>query len=264
MKGEAVPLKYEDAMDLLIRSLRDQRNVSGYGYEIYLPTLVRMYLTQQSVNPTEIERQAYELISDFYAPAWDLCRRGILRPGISRYGAQATPDGSSGNGYSITPFGRRWIAEADHDTFVPTEPEKFGQMLARYRDRFGPGFQERGQEAIRCYGAHAYLACCAMCGAAAESILLATATEKTRDEARVIREYERASGRRKVEDMILGQQQRQVQEEYRGYTTLLKYWRDEASHGKPSGITDNEAFTAIALLLRFSVFVNDRWLELTA
>ena len=56
----------------------------------------------------------------------------------------------------------------------------------------------------------------------------------------------------KWEDMILGQQQRQVQEEYRGYTTLLKYWRDEASHGKPSGITDNEAFTAIALLLRFS------------
>ena len=75
-----MPLKYEDAMDLLIRSLRDQRNVSGYGYEIYLPTLVRMYLTQQSVNPTEIERQAYELISDFYAPAWDLCRRGILAP----------------------------------------------------------------------------------------------------------------------------------------------------------------------------------------
>lgn len=250
-----MPLKYEDAMDLLIRSLRNRQNMSQYGYEIYLPTLVRMHLTQQGINQSEIDRKSYDLISDFYAPAWDLCRRGILRPGISRYGAQGTADGSSGNGYSITPFGRQWLAEVNHDYIVPTEPERFGEMLARYRERFGPGFQERGQEAIRCYGAHAYLACCAMCGAAAESILLATAVAKTGDEARVIREYERASGRRKVEDIILGQQDRQIQEEYRGYTSLLKYWRDQASHGRTSRIADNDAFTALALLLRFATFV---------
>jgi hypothetical protein len=261
-----MPIAYEDAMELLVRWLRnlDHGSFGSYGYEVYLPALVRTYLRQQRVNPIQEEQQAYELISDFYAPAWDLCRRGILRPGIRKYGAQATPDGSSGNGYSITPFGRQWLSDVDRDTFVPTEPERFGQMLARYRERFGPGFQERGQEAIRCYGAHAYLACCAMCGAAAESILLATAIGKTGGEERVLHEYASANGRRKVENIILGQAQAGLQGEYRGYISLLKYWRDEASHGKPSAITDNEAFTALALLLRFAAFVNDRWEELTS
>ena len=258
-------IAYEDAMGLLIQWLRnpDHGTFSRYGYEAYLPALIRTYLRHQHVNPAEEERQARDMVSDFYAPAWDLCRRGILRPGIRTNGAQATDDGNAGNGYSITPFGRQWISEADRDTFVPTEPERFGQMLARFRDRFGPGFQERGQEAIRCYGAHAYLACCAMCGAAAESVLLATAIAKTSNEEQVLREYATASGRRRVENLILGQAQRALQEEYRGYTSLLKYWRDEASHGQASGITDNEAYTALALLLRFALFVNDRWNELT-
>ncbi len=29
----------------------------------------------------------------------------------------------------ISPFGRQWLAEPERDTFVPTEPEKFAQML---------------------------------------------------------------------------------------------------------------------------------------
>jgi hypothetical protein len=260
-----MPIAYEDAMELLVRWLRnpDHGNFSSYGYEVYLPSLVMTYLRRQGIRPDLQEGQAHEIISDFYAPAWDLCRRGILRPGIRTYGAQATADGSSGNGYSITPFGRQWLSEADRDTFVPTEPERFGQMLARYRDRFGPGYQERGQEAIRCYGAHAYLACCAMCGAATESILLATAIAKTGNEEQVMREYTTAGGRRRVENLIIGQAQRGLQDEYRGYTSLLKYWRDEAAHGKSSGITDNEAYTALAHLLRFGMFVNDHWSELT-
>ena len=260
-----MPIAYEDAMQLLVRWLRnpDHGTFSRYGYDVYLPSLVRIYLRQQGAHSGEGERQEHEIISDFYAPAWDLCRRGILRPGIRTYGAQATDDGNAGNGYSITPFGRQWLSETGHDTFVPTEPERFAQMLARFRDRFGPGFQERGQEAIRCYGAHAYLACCAMCGAAAESVLLATAIANTGNEEQVLRDYATASGRRRVENLILGQAQRALQEEYRGYASLLKYWRDEASHGRASAITDNEAYTALALLLRFAMFVNDHWNELT-
>ena len=53
-----------------------------------------------------------------YAAAWDLCRRGILRPGVRAYNAQAAADGASGNGYSITPFGQQWLAESDRDDFA--------------------------------------------------------------------------------------------------------------------------------------------------
>jgi hypothetical protein len=257
-------MKHDDATALLIQWLREPNhgNYGKYGYGIYLPALLRTYLEKQGVRRDQQEKQLPEMMPALYAAAWDLCRRGILRPGVRNYMAQATDDGNAGNGYSITPFGQQWLEEADKDNFVPTEPGRFAQMLAPYRLRYGDVFQERAQEAIRSYGAHAYLACCAMCGAATESILLATAIAK-KDEETVLKEYDTSGGRRRVENIILGQARQQLKDEYKGYTTLLKYWRDAAAHGKPSGITDNEAYTSLALLLRCAAFVNDNWEELT-
>jgi len=256
-----MPISHEDAMRLLISWLRkpDHGDFSRYGYEIYLPALVMKYL-----RDCGIQGDVNEMISELYAPAWDLCRRGILRPGIRAYGQQATADGSSGNGYSITPFGRLWVAEADHETFVPTEPERFGQMLAQFQNRFGKGYQARGQEAVRCYGAHAYLACCVMSGSAGESILLSTAIAKDGDEQRVLKLYAASGGRLKIENLIFGQAQGSLQAEYRGLSSLMKYWRDEAGHGRASNISDNEAFHSLASLLRLSTFMNDNWDEFVA
>ena len=134
---------------------------------------------------------------------------------------------------------------------VPTEPGRFAEILEEFRDKFGPGFYERAQEAIRCYGAHAYLACCAMCGGASESILLATAIAK-RNELEVLKTYASANGRSRVENMVLGQANGYLKREYQGYSNLIKYWRDESAHGTISGINDNEAYTSLALLLRFA------------
>ena len=256
-------MKQEDATNLLIQWLRKPSHGgwASYGYDVYLPALIRTYLRSRGVQHDEEERKLSEMIPSFYAAAWDLCRRGILRPGVHSYGAQATNDGNAGNGYSITPFGQKWLEEGEKDDYVPTEPGRFAEMLEAFRDRFGPGFYERAQEAVRCYGAHAYLACCAMCGAASESILLATAIAK-HGEAEVLKIYVAANGRSKVENMIVGQAKDYIKREYRGYTSLLKYWRDESAHGKRLGISDNEAYTSLALLLRFAHFVNDNWEEL--
>ena len=258
-------LEYEDAMGLLLRWLRspDHGDHSRYGYGVYLPSMVRNYLEKEKGirSSFEIEPRLRELMPVLYACAWELCRRGILRPGIREYGAQATDDGSAGNGYSITPFGQSWLQEEDKDDFVPTEPERFGRMISPYKDKYGAAFHQRAQEAIRCYGAHAHLACCAMCGAAAESILIATAKGKS-DETRVLREYFSSGGRRKVENIVLGGAKDRLREEYKGFTALIKYWRDAAAHGSASNISDNEAYTALASLLRFALFVNDNWEEL--
>jgi hypothetical protein len=224
--------------------------------------MLRRYLETQGIHHYEQEKHLQEIMPVLYDAAWELCRRGILRPGVRGWNLQATPDGASGNGYSITPFGRQWLAESDHDDFIPTEPERFAQMFAPYQERFRPSFQERAQEAIRCYGAHAYLACCTMCGAAAESILLATAIAKE-DEAAVLSQYNSSGGRRRVESIIIGKVRQELRDEYMGYMTLLKYWRDQAAHGRASGIKDNEAYTSLALLLRFAIFVNEYWAELT-
>jgi hypothetical protein len=254
-----------DAAILLIRWLRkpDHGDYGSYGYGVYLPALVRTHLARQGIQHGDQENRLREMMPMLYAAAWDLCRRGVLRPGVRAFGEQATPDGASGNGYSITPFGAQWLTEADRDDFVPTEPERFAQMLAPYRDRFGPSFQERAQEAIRCYGAHAYLACCTMCGAAAEAVLLATAIAKA-DEETVLKQYNASGGRRRVENLVLGKAREELRNEYLGHMTLLKYWRDQASHGKAAGIRDNEAYTSLALLLRLAIFVNENWAELAA
>jgi hypothetical protein len=259
-----VPFTQTDATALLVRWLRqpDHGDYGSYGYGVYLPALVRVHLAKQGIQHVEQDSRLRDMMPMLYVAAWELCRRGILRPGVRTFDAQATADGASGNGYSITPFGKQWLAEADRDDFVPTEPERFAQMLAPYRQRFGPSFQERAQEAIRCYGAHAYVACCAMCGAAAEAILLATAIEKA-DEATVLRRYNATGGRRHIENIILGNARQELRREYVGYMTLLKYWRDQAAHGKALGIKDNEAYTSLALLLRYAIFVNDNWAELT-
>lgn len=54
-------------------------------------------------------------------------------------GGQSTDVGNAGSGYSITAFGRQWLKEPEGDVFVPTEPERFAQLLEPFRERFGAG-----------------------------------------------------------------------------------------------------------------------------
>ena len=256
----------EDATNLLIKWLREppSRDVTRYGYDIYLPNLVRQYLQRQGVDQFQQDDKLRELMPAFFAAGWDLCCRGILRPGIRNVGLQATDEGNAEAGYSITPFGEQWLREANKDDYVPTEPGRFAELLQQFEPLFSQGFQERAQEAIRCYGAHAYLATCAMCGAAAESILLTIAIAKTKDRAAVHKEYGTSSGRRKVENLAFRKARQQLQDDYRNYASLLKYWRDSSSHGRAIGMSDNEAYTTLLLLLRFSMFASDNWSELTS
>jgi len=208
-------------------------------------------------------RKMIEASPAFLSAAWELCRRGILRPGVTTMNAQATPDGGAGNGYSITPFGYQWLGEPEADTYVPTEPERFARLLEQYKEIFGSSFHQRAQEAIRCYGAHAYIACCAMCGAAAESIFLTVAIAKAKDEKQTLSTYLSANGRSRIEKQVIGQAKEHIKREFIGFTALLKYWGDASAHGTETLVTDNEAYTSIALLLRYAALVKDSWSELT-
>lgn len=259
------PIRQEDSFRYIISSLREGADFSAYGYEVYVREVVRSFLaSERGVEPRQLDRLQQEHSPPFLAAAWELSRRGILRPGIKRLGAQATDRGSSGVGFSVTPFGATWLREASSDEYVPTEPERFAEMISPYKTRYGPGFHERSQEAIRCYGAHAYLACCAMCGAASESVLLAAAIAKEGDEEAVLKAYSSSGGRGRVEKKVLGQAKNWIKREFSAFTTLLKYWRDEAAHGRKSGIDDNEAYTSVALLLRFAQFADQHWDEIVS
>jgi hypothetical protein len=95
-------------------------------------------------------------------------------------------------------------------------------------------------------------------------VLLAVAIAKNKDKDKIEKMYLANGGRGRIEKLVVGQQPPAISEEFKGYVSLLKYWRDNAAHGMASGIQDNEAFTALAVLLRFAQFANDRWGNLTA
>jgi hypothetical protein len=101
-----------------------------------------------------------------------------------------------------------------------------------------------------------------MCGASAESIILSAAIEKEKNETEILKKYISANGRSKIENILIGKARKQLQDDYRDCSKLLKYWRDEAAHGRASNIEDNEAYTSLALLLRLAMFINDNWDEL--
>ena len=63
---------------------------------------------------------------------------------------------------------------------------------------------------------------------------------------------------------MIGKVRAPIRAEFQGSHTLLKYWRDAASHGGPANISDNEALTSLNILLRFAMSVNDNWDDLTA
>jgi hypothetical protein len=268
-------LDVDDAIQYIVRYIRERvlpaggRVESSYGYDLYLRNVIAFYLTETGgvppgTSPWDATHTAAPVISPMFATAaWSLCRRGFLRPGIRDLRGQATDEGGSGFGFALLPAGREWIVSGATADYVPLEPGRFARMLSERGARFGPGFIERSQEAVRAYNALAYLACCAMCGAAAESIVLTLAIAKRGDAAKVMKDYEGSGGRRRVEQSLISSQPPHAQEEFHRYVGLLKHWRDSAAHGKAANITELEAWTSLLLLLRFAIFASDRWQELT-
>jgi hypothetical protein len=263
--------RLDDALQFFIFYLREPGSHSeghAYGYDVYIPNVCRAFARDvervASHYPYAIEERIPELSAIFYEAAWELCRRGIIRPGVRRHQEQVTDDGSGGNGYSLTSLGRAWLADSEHAIFIPIEPSRIAELMGRFRDRFGNGFFQRAQEAVRCHSAMAYLACCVMCGAATESILLHLAIQKRGSEEEVLKVYRSASGRRRIEDLVLVGVPDTLARTFRNLTDLLKYWRDDASHGVASEISEFEAYEALARLLRFAHFASDHQAELTS
>jgi hypothetical protein len=135
------------------------------------------------------------------------------------------------------------------------------EIIASFAPRYGPGFVQRANEAIRCHRAGLYLATCVMAGAAAESILLAVAIAKVGDEANVLKEY--SSGRGRVTKSVTTGLPEPLARAFTSALYVLHFWRDDASHGKATTISEVEAYVSLMQLLRLAQFCSDRWAELT-
>jgi hypothetical protein len=167
-----------------------------------------------------------------------------------------------GDGYSLTDAGRNWLRNAA-GRYIPTAPDRYVRVLRKPALVLGGGFLQRAAEAAGCYNAVNYLACCAMCGAAAEAALLAIAAAKTDDIELVLRKYRQHDGRRNVMRLIFDSPDSPLARRFRTGFELLSYWRDEASHGQESAIEELEAYDAMGRLLYLSRLAWDNWTELT-
>jgi hypothetical protein len=267
-RGELKVPTIDDAVAFLVDYLRTPRQSSGYpsyGYDVYLPNVVAAYIVEIE-GSTEHHSAIYngarsrQLSPFFYEAAWEFSRLGVLRPGVRQFDGQAV---GSSEGYSLTIRGREWLESGAADLLVLFEPTRLARAFQALAPRLGPGFLQRATEASRCHAFGLNLACCAMCGAAAESILLAVAIARSSDEDGTMRTYRSAQGRRRVIDQVVGSARKEIADPFRSATGLLAYWRDDAAHGAASKISEIEAHEALSRLLRFAQFTNDNWAELT-
>jgi len=91
-------MRQEDALLVIVDWLRYRRPSNAdrlpfFGYDLYIPTLIHLYLRdsntdshklQKRVDPLsnriEEDRLVDEMFPLFADAAWELCRRGIIRP----------------------------------------------------------------------------------------------------------------------------------------------------------------------------------------
>jgi hypothetical protein len=253
----------EDAVSFIVDYVGKPRAAaaySDYGYDIYVPNLIAAYLAEVEKIPQHLVRdhqRGRELTPIFFDATWELCRRGILRPGVPNSG------NADNRGFSATSLGKSWIASGSVMPIL-LDAARLSELFASLSGRLGPGFLQRANEAARCHAFGTNLAACAMCGAAAESIVLAIATAKSRDEATVLKTYLAAQGRKRTIDGIVHGARAGIADAFKAATDLLSYWRDESAHGRASEISEIEAHTALGRLVRFAQFASDNWTELTS
>jgi hypothetical protein len=255
----------EDALDFLVDLMRDQpRTVAAYGYDVWTRNVADSFVRQfvrGTVGPQfEVAPATQSVSRAFMDAAWQLCRLGVLRPGTIEIDVQSHGDGE---GYTITEFGRTWLAEHTKPAYVPTDAGRIASLLTRRPDLFGDVYVARATDAARCYSAHAYYACCAMIGAAAESIMLTAGIAKLTEPV-ALKLYRGTAGRKALTDAVLKGCPDYVAREFRLHADLIGLWRDQSAHAYQSPIGEAEAFVNMRGLIKFAHFAEDRWQHLTA
>jgi hypothetical protein len=258
-----MPLRTEEAYEYLIRHLATVPTnigrsplVSTRYAHLYLPDLMTgFWKVGGSTNLSD------EQCRPFYDAAWELARIGVIRPGrVAPKGMELAND--FGDLWSITEFGFCWLAEASKRPYL--DISRLSEIFAAFTDLFGPGFAQRAVEAVKTYRALNYLSACAMSGAAAESILLATAIAKKGDGAEILKMYSAATGRSRVTTYVTGQSTEPIRRQFLAALQILSYWRDDAAHGVHTTISEVEAYVALNGLVRLAQFTTDNWDDLTA
>ncbi len=260
-----VALRLEDAIDVIVTYLKSPPKPilpnQPVIYDLELNNVITHYFQRERIGLNIENKNRISPI--FYDAAWELCRLDILRPGVIPNHYSGVPEWR-GEGYSLTAFGHQWLNDYSSQNTLTIAPYRFIEQFGLFQSLFGQTYFRRAQEAVNCYLRGVYLACCIMCGATAESILLAVALV-LKDEAMVMKQYLRPSGKRDVENNIVFKNgSKYIREQYDQFSNLISYWRNESAHGGSSDIDNCEAYISLITLLRFAHFMQKHWKTLTS
>jgi len=277
-------LHFEDAFNFLIERLATipvagagqalARQGRAQGSDVWIDDVCDQYWKSRGHPVADMAQDDKEpYVAPFYDAAWDLARRGVLRPaasvpagqkGSNQLGQLVNASPFYGDGYSLTAWGRAWVQKTASDrTRMPSDPARMTEVLHQFKSRLGDGYAQRAAEAVADWRSGNYLSACTMAGAAAESILIATAIAKSKDEHAVLAEYRTANGRSRVIKRVTAGVSDSTGDRFSNALGLLTYWRDEAAHGTASSIGEIEAHEAILGLLRLARLTSDSWGVLT-
>lgn len=224
-----------------------------FDYDLDLLELDRRYYEEN--GGTSYTRPVFTLhLGVFLDATWELCRLGIVRPG-----RRLSADEARGLRFTLTESGRQQLLDASAQGLVTVAGAAIVKELEQHTARFGEAFIERVKDAVTSHSAGAHLACCAMCGAAAETILLSLAIALGGDEDEVLKEYLSRSGRAALMKRIKARLSHSDSLQLETYAKPLDYWRDAASHGLPARVLSGTAFQNLQLVRHLAHFVAGRW-----
>lgn len=197
------------------------------------------------------------LSNKFQDVAWSLAVQGAIRP-TRRTLLRTIVKDHVVDGYSLTTDGQTWLTSESTDIFA-RGPQHLVKLLCEFESNFGSDYATRAREAANSLNARCYLACCAMCGAAAESILLCLSTEMLGSRAEAERIYYGKSGRDRLYKALTDQKAQGLQNTISSAFNILKHWRDESSHGASSSCGRDHAMEAIRILHSLAQTAKKDW-----
>jgi hypothetical protein len=123
-------LGVDDALNYILQRLRSQGPAEHgqHGYHATVVDLASRYVAEVigSRHPDPIENEdTYAVSIAIYDAAWELARRGIVRPSVHNSFMQFDAFNAAGGGFTLTTIGAEWLAG-------------LGERRLSVRDRWGP------------------------------------------------------------------------------------------------------------------------------
>lgn len=120
----------DDALNYILQSLRRPGPATHgqHGYHATVTSLATRYVREVLVkhHPDPVENEdTYAVSIALYDAAWELARRGVVRPSVHTSFMQWDAFHAAGGGFTLTAIGAEWLAQ-------------LGDQPLSLRGRWGP------------------------------------------------------------------------------------------------------------------------------